>query len=78
VGTLHTIPFLKSRERRKSASAEMLLRFSDVATRPGAPFAEWLNKADQLEDARTLYMVGLYGGGYIEHPSFGAYAGGGG
>ena len=67
MGTLHAVPFLKNRERRKSSSAKMLFTFSDIAARPQTLFAEWLNKTDKLEDARTLYMVGLYGGGYVEH-----------
>ena len=45
----------------------MLFTFSDIATRAASVFEAWFTKRDRLQDARTLYLVGLYGKGYIEH-----------
>lgn len=66
LGQLYTVPHLKHRGEEGHRAMDMLFRFSDME-RPETAFAAWFDKMDRLKDARTLYKVGLYGGGYIEH-----------
>jgi hypothetical protein len=67
IGTFHAVPFFKKRAERSSAVAHMLFRFADIEEHAQAVFGAWFSKLDQLLDARTLYLVGIYGQGYIEH-----------
>jgi len=66
-GTYHAVPFHKSREQRSSVLGHMLVNFGEIEGRAQELFGAWLSKIDQLQDARTLYLSGVYGGGYIEH-----------
>jgi len=67
LGRFHAVPFYKVREERSSPLGHMLFRFPDIETRAAAVFGEWLGRLDQLEDARALYVSGVYGRGFIEH-----------
>lgn len=67
LGHRYTVPHLKNRGEEGHRGIDMLFRFSDIKERPETAFAAWFDKMDSLKDARTLYKVGLYGGGYIEH-----------
>jgi hypothetical protein len=65
-GTYHAVPFHKSRDGRSSILGHMLFGFRDIEDRAQQFFGSWLSKIDDLRDARTLYLVGAYGRGYLE------------
>ena len=45
----------------------MLFGFGEIEGRAQELFGAWLSQIHYLQDARTLYLSGVYGGGYIEH-----------
>lgn len=66
LGTYHTVPIYRNRERRSSASPHMLFRFSDIENRAPEVLGAWLSQSEKLHDARALYFSGVYGRGFIE------------
>lgn len=64
LGEFHAVPIYKAKSSRRPH--QMFFRHLDAEERTPAILASWLSQADKLHDARTLYMAGVYGGGFIE------------
>lgn len=65
IATLHVVPRYKI--AAEISRTDMLFRFSDFEKRAPDLFGAWLSKLDQMEDAVSLYIEGVYGRGFIEH-----------
>lgn len=64
LGEFHAVPIYNAKSTVRVH--QMFFRHVDAEDRTPALLSSWLSQADKLYDARTLYMAGVYGGGFIE------------
>jgi hypothetical protein len=64
-GTFHARPVYRGREKNLSL-IDMFFGFREIEKRAPALFAAWLTNAEKLDDVRSLYFAGAYGGGFLE------------
>ena len=64
-GRVHDVPIYQRRERRPSLFVRSLLRFSDIEGREREVLKTWFAASDRLLEVRALYLLGVYGEGFI-------------
>lgn len=65
-GTYHAVPLYAGRDASSRRATFMLFQFRDIEQRAADIMGTWLAQAERLATARTLYLAGVYGGGFIE------------
>jgi hypothetical protein len=64
-GTVHDVPIYKRRERRASLFVRSLLHFADIDGRAREILRAWFAESDRLLEIRALYLLGVYGEGFV-------------
>lgn len=66
-GTFHASPLYENRDRGAwSVIGNALVRVDDLEGRVPAILGAWLAQARKLLPVRVLYLLGVYGGGFVE------------
>jgi hypothetical protein len=66
LATLHAVPIYKPADERAPSPSDLLFRFADISDRAQEIIGGWLARAENLKPFRSLYLSGVYGGGFLE------------